>query len=73
MYTRLWFWPNPTDDISLVTVDEASVGLLLAMVGLRLPLPPQWLEMFAGGWWQISGVWCMFEYVKGGPGVVLLC
>ncbi|KAF5826027.1 hypothetical protein DUNSADRAFT_5320, partial [Dunaliella salina] len=38
---------SATADVTQVSMNEASVVLLLATVALRLPISPQWLEMFA--------------------------
>jgi len=37
-----------TADVTPVHLNDSNVALLVAMVALRLPLSPEWLEMFAG-------------------------
>lgn len=39
-----------TADATLVHIDALNVSLLMALAALRLPLSPQWLEIFAGAW-----------------------
>eukprot|EP00967_Tisochrysis_lutea_P021092 scaffold23959_cov19-Tisochrysis_lutea.AAC.3 len=47
--------------LAMVYMDEATVVLMQAMVALRLPISPQWLEMFAGGRLsQAAGRQCAF-------------